>query len=82
MNADVYILADGRDVPARSPLARYEREVLAEHLEVLRKTPSRQERVAFVERIGISFGPAYRAKLEAAYTEEHTRRKAAKEATS
>jgi len=72
---EAYILADGRDVPHNSPLARHEREVLAEHLANLRRLDTMGRRM-YLSRVEASDGKAIRDKLADQYTADWTERKA------
>lgn len=70
----LYALADGRTFPVGSPLVRWERELLAEHIEQLAKADGREERAAQLDDISRSCGSAYAEKLKRAYAEVHQQR--------
>lgn len=71
-----YTLADGRDVPANSPLARHERELLEAHLADLQRISSTEGRRMYLTHCERSCGKAYRDKLAATYADDWAQRKA------
>jgi hypothetical protein len=63
----VYILADGRDVPNDSPLARHERQALSDHLSDLQSRRGTEARREYLEGVQASMGKAYRDRLAAMF---------------
>lgn len=73
---NTYTLADGRDVPYASPLARHERELLAAHMADLQRISSTDGRRMYLTQCERSCGKAYRDKLAATYAADWEQRKA------
>jgi len=71
-----YVLADGRDVPENSPLARIEREVRAQHLSNMRQLAGTEPRRMYLSQVERSEGKASRDALAAEYLADWEKRKA------
>lgn len=73
-DSNVYILADGRDVPAKSPLARWERELIVEYIKDLRKLTTEAAQSFYLIDKTRSCGEAFGAKLKRIWEEDKAKR--------